>query len=129
MKALTIKATWAWAIMNAGKDIENRDWRTKFRGRIAIHSSLGLTKREYQSHMFDIYGILKAPYPDIVKYDDITRGAIIGTVEIVDCVDTSDSKWFSGKYGFVLRNPVKLEKPIPCKGRLSFWDLPDGLDL
>ena len=28
MKALTIKQPWAWAIIHAGKDIENRDWVT-----------------------------------------------------------------------------------------------------
>ena len=28
MKALSIRQPWAWAILHAGKDIENRDWRT-----------------------------------------------------------------------------------------------------
>jgi len=28
MKAITIKQPWAWAIVFAGKDIENRSWRT-----------------------------------------------------------------------------------------------------
>ena len=34
MKALSIRQPWAWAIINAGKDIENRQWPTKFRGSI-----------------------------------------------------------------------------------------------
>mgnify|MGYP006363525131 CR=1 FL=1 len=32
MKALSIRAPWWWAILYAGKDIENREWATRFRG-------------------------------------------------------------------------------------------------
>ena len=48
-------------------------------------------------------------------------------MEIVDCVAASDSPWFVGDYGFVLRNPVSFETPIPCRGALSFWNVPEGL--
>ncbi len=50
-------------------------------------------------------------------------GAIIGVVELADVVTRSRSRWFSGDYGFVLRNPRPLSRPIPCKGRLSLWNL------
>ena len=32
------------------------------------------------------------------------KGAIIGEVDIVDCVTKSTSPWFEGPFGFVLRN-------------------------
>lgn len=38
VKTLSIKQPWAWAILNAGKDIENRSRSTSFRGRILIHT-------------------------------------------------------------------------------------------
>ena len=47
-------------------------------------------------------------------------GGIVGSVEIVDCVTESDSKWFSGKYGFVLRNPEVLPF-TPCQGKLGIF--------
>jgi len=50
------------------------------------------------------------------------RGAIVGEVDIIDCVDRSDSLWFVGKYGFILANPVLYENPIPCKGKLNFFE-------
>ena len=53
-------------------------------------------------------------------------GCIVGTVDIIDCVQESDSPWFFGKYGFVLANPVALESPIPLKGALGFFDVPDN---
>ena len=38
MKAITIKQPWAWAIIFAGKDIENRTWHTHDRGPLLIHA-------------------------------------------------------------------------------------------
>jgi ASCH domain len=39
MKALPIRQPYAWLIVNGHKDIENRAWPTKFRGRVLIHAS------------------------------------------------------------------------------------------
>lgn len=39
MKTITIKQPWAWLIASGIKDIENRTWPTKFRGRVLIHAS------------------------------------------------------------------------------------------
>jgi len=48
-------------------------------------------------------------------------GAIIGVVDLVDVVQSSESRWFEGKYGFILSNPRALSRPIPCRGRLGLW--------
>jgi|SRR5882672_765658 len=126
MKALSIRQPWAWAILNAGKDIENRDWPTRFRGTVAIHAAKGMTREEYDLAMeflrdsFQLGSEIPNP-PYLNQYD---RGAILGLVDIVDCVTHSDSPWFQGEYGFVLANPRPLKTPIPCRGALNFWDVP-----
>lgn len=56
-------------------------------------------------------------------FDDLEHGGIIGSVDVVDCVATSESRWFGGLFGFVLRDPQPLPFQ-PCKGRLGFFDLP-----
>ena len=38
----------------------------------------------------------------------------------VGCVDESNSPWFCGEYGFVLRRSKPLEFE-PCKGMLGFF--------
>lgn len=125
MKALTIRQPWPWAIFTQGKDIENRDWPTRFRGRIAVHTAKGMTSAEYGDALqFICQARGHFVIPDL---EELSRGAIIGTVEIVDCVTKSESPWFMGEYGFVLRNPVLLPEPIPCKGALGFWDVPQEL--
>ncbi|MBI4604468.1 MAG: ASCH domain-containing protein [Planctomycetes bacterium] len=113
MRALTLRQPWAWAIIHAGKNVENRSWNTRIRGTVAIHAGMGLDGLEYLPR-----GV---PRP---RAGDLVRGALVGLVDIVDVVERSRSKWFFGPYGFVLRNPRPLWKPIPCKGKLGFWKVP-----
>ncbi|MNQ62267.1 ASCH domain protein [compost metagenome] len=49
MKALSIRQPWAWLIIHGGKDVENRSWHTKHRGRFLVHAAKGMTKHEYQA--------------------------------------------------------------------------------
>ncbi len=37
LQAISIRQPWAWLVVNGYKDIENRDWKTDYRGRILIH--------------------------------------------------------------------------------------------
>ncbi len=116
-KALTIRQPWAWLVCTGYKDIENRDWFAKFRGRIYVHA--GQSKLEMNDT--NLGYILKRLSKNHIEefmfaYKNMTFGAIIGEVGITDCVIESRSSWFSGKYGFNLVNPVLYDKPIPCKG-------------
>jgi hypothetical protein len=132
MRALTIRQPWAWAILRAGKDVENRDWPTNYRGPIAIHAAKGCTSDEYFSAFNFIRRIVghqrlyELGWPGY-NTDALVRGAIIGTAEIVGCVDNHPSPWFEGDYGFVIANVKALPEPIPCKGALMFWEVPAEL--
>lgn len=110
IKALSIKQPYPHHIFHDGKDVENRDWPTKGRGWFIVHA--GKTS--------------DGALPQSLA--DVPRGGIVGMARIVDCVTEMDSRWFFGRYGFVLRDafPVPL---IPCKGQLGFFRPPqDALD-
>lgn len=124
MKAITVRQPWAWAIIHAGKNIENRSWLTHLRGPIAIHAAKGLTRGEYEETIEYLPRRYRKEAP---AFEDLVRGAIIGVVDLVDCVTESKSPWFFGDYGFVLKNP-RLIKPIPCTGALGFWNLPPEIE-
>ena len=113
MKALSIRQPWAWLIAQGVKNIENRTWHTKFRGRILIHAGKKIDKAAYEHIELDL---LPAPA-------EMETGGIIGITEIIDCVKTSRSEWFSGPFGFKLINSSSLPF-TPCRGRLSFF-VPD----
>ena len=138
MKAITIRQPWAWAIFNAGKNIENRTWETNFRGTICIHAGKTLAKKAYEEGCLEIESLLspsklsrfiiKKVSIEFPSYDEMPRGAIIGAVDIVDCVTQHSSKWFEkGGFGFVLAHPILFETPIPCNGQLGIWQLHEEL--
>lgn len=123
--ALSIRQPWAWSILRAGKDIENRDWPTRLRGPICIHAAKGMTRDEYEDCLATAHAISRTtPFPTgltLPSPADLPRGGIVGTAEIVDCVSDSESPWFFGRYGFVLRQ-VKPVDFIPVRGALGFFE-------
>lgn len=121
-RALAVRQPWASAIIHLGKDIENRDWPTRYRGPVCIHASKGLKDDD----LSDFHATVQARNVSLVGKPELyfpeePQGGIIGVAEIVDCVERSDSPWFFGRFGFVLRNahPVPF---IPVKGALGFFD-------
>lgn len=120
--ALSVRQPWTWAILHAGKDIENRSWQAvnhglNQRGRIALHASKGMTKEEYEDAAEFMVGLgITTPPPH-----ELPRGCIVGSVEVVDVVTKSDSKWFFGPRGLVLRDPIACQ-PIPCVGALGYFE-------
>lgn len=119
IKALSIKQPWAWAILHAGKDIENRTWATTMRGGILIHASKGLDLEGFEFIEKEIGKSVPA-----TKY--LPTGGIVGYVEIADCVEwAEDSPWFQGPFGFVLQNPIPLIFK-QMKGQLGFFDVNIG---
>lgn len=123
MLALSVRQPWAWLIIHGGKDIENRDWPTKVRGRVLIHAAKGMTRDGYDQATLAVW----ARWPDMASKiptpHDIERGGIVGSVEITDCVIASTSPWFFGRCGFVLRDPVALSF-VPYRGMLGFFEVP-----
>lgn len=123
MKALSIRQPWAFLIVYCGKDVENRAWHTKHRGRFLVHAAKGMTKDEYAfAYRYAVErGVAYMP-----RFEELNRGGIIGSVDLVDSVDTSDSPWYMGQKAFVLRDPQPLPF-VPLKGRLQFFEVPADL--
>jgi hypothetical protein len=111
LKALTVRQPWASLIVAGIKDVENRPRRIGYRGRLAIHAGL-----QVDAEALATYGHLIEPYPP--------RGAVIGSVQVVDCVSDSGSPWAqSNCYNWILANPRRLKRPRPMKGKLGLWNL------
>lgn len=145
MKTLSIKQPWASLIASGIKNVENRTWRTKHRGRIYIHASAkrsfdSLTKGLTTAQLEKVAEHNMASYPkniliSNVKLDYLTS-AIIGEVDIIDCVLNHPSVWAEQTniflmdikeekpiWNWVLANPVLYDKPIlNVKGALSLWE-------
>lgn len=122
VKVLSVRQPWANLIVHGIKDIENRTWKTNFRGRVYIHAPL---KDDTRSIIFteDQFTCMR---DNGYKFNLTPKEtmAIIGYIDIVDCIQDSESIWAEdGCYHWVLENPVLLDKPIlNVKGKLSFWN-------
>ena len=127
MKALSIRQPWAWLILHAGKDIENRDWLTQFRGDVLIHASKTFTFADYEACAIFCCGLPEGTIaPDLTfpTFEELKpqTGGIVGVMNIKGCVETSDSPWFCGRYGFVIGSAMPM--PFhPCKGALRFFEV------
>lgn len=117
MKCLSIRQPWAWAILHAGKDSENRSWpcpQYLLGERVLVHASGTL-----DAGALEALGARRA---------DMVKSAILGSVLIVGCDREMKSRWdFQGEYHFRLENPIAFERAIPLKGKLGFFDVPDHL--
>ena len=122
MIALSIRQPWAWLIIHAGKDIENRSWPTQFRGILLVHASKGMTTAEYDEAKEFAYCIDESIA--IPPMPLLERGGIIGQVRLANCVAESASPWFCGPYGFGLTEAKPLPF-APCRGQLGLFDVSD----
>jgi hypothetical protein len=124
MKTLSIRQPWAELILQGRKTIELRTWRTHYRGPILIHA--GYTLETDGCATYD------------VNPAALARGAIVGTVEIVEMVEfdhdsfaaTRDQhldpgNWPGDVLGWRLADPQRLETPIPMRGRLGLFEVPE----
>ncbi len=126
MKVLTVRQPWAFAILHLGKDVENRNWSTTYRGPLAIHAA----KSFHSGEGWDQVLVEWEEAGFKIGTESDVRSALIGTVELYDCLpcEQVESPWKDGGDGFfcwMLRNPVPLAVPIPAKGQLGFWNAPD----
>lgn len=115
--ALSIRQPWAWFLAAGHKDVENRSWPTRFRGRILIHAARGCTGAEWSEAAEFAKTAAGVEVPPLAQLD---RGGFIGTMDIVDCVQSSPSPWFFGPYGFVIRDARPLPF-VPWRGELGFF--------
>ncbi|MEM8848606.1 MAG: hypothetical protein AAGE03_01090 [Pseudomonadota bacterium] len=127
--ALSVRQPWAWAVIHGGKDIENRSAYSvrvggMVAGRVAVHAALGMRREEYDWAVWRMgQDGLVVPRPD-----DLVRGAVIGSVEVVDFVTESASPWFGGPVGLALREPVACVA-IPAVGARGYFEWVRGGDV
>jgi hypothetical protein len=117
MLALSIRQPWAWAIIHAGKDVENRSENMARRAErligqiILIHA--GKTVDSGGFNTLENFGIA---YPD-----DLPLGGIVGSARIEAVVRRHPSRWAKrGEWQIVLANA----RPRPfrlCRGQLGFF--------
>lgn len=120
MKALTICQPYAHYIRTGEKRVENRSWKTSYRGPLAIHAGKSL---EYLS------GDPLDP--------DMHFGAVVAVCRLIECLHIAAIRdgqydrlypWLGshlhteGPWCLVLGDVKALDPVIPATGKLFLWD-------
>jgi hypothetical protein len=147
MKCLSVKPPWS-ILLFGPKDVENRTWRTKYRGPLLIHSSKTFFKTEMEAAYNRIGAISPAALHSLGPLHHWTdvgstknnhlRGVILGRVDLVGCAWGHTSPWYEGKsvrtkkgvrdnYAWIFANHVRFKEPIPFKGAQGLFNVPDEL--
>jgi hypothetical protein len=124
MKCLSLIQPYAELVVRGSKKTELRKWNTRFRGQFMVHAS----KRTD----------LKACRRFKINPERLVNGAIIGSANIYGVKYYSSRKEFvldskkhlanygeygSSRYGFMLKDAKRLNKPVYMKGMLNFFEL------
>lgn len=156
LRALTLVQPWATFMMlsdgqldGVDKDVENRPMAPPvdlIGKRFAVHAGLKFDER-------DEWGLKK--YTRSLPPMEFPQGCLLGTLELVGFVRftpgaTPSEPWEGGraegltfeqvkhvvmsrwrapnaKACWLVRNPLMLPKPLPCKGALGLWTVPPEL--
>lgn len=121
-RVLSVHPPWAWSIVFAGKDIENRSWTTPYRGPILIHAS----SKKYTGVLLNDARLeiaRNARWPLTKVPTEFPRSALLGIVDVVDCIHDSRSRWAApGNEHWKLANARPLAKAIEgIDGKLNLW--------
>lgn len=174
-RSLSVRPPWSGAIVSGYKPLENRTWGTSYRGRIAIHQSGKDDATLYRSFTqgekieivrgawIDTLPVLlnrkqtaafrrtmtdprTSPTPQQLYPSRAGVSAIIGTVDLVDCIYEGDQDrdivdairshgtpegyslpadhWYMDtQFAWIFARPILFIRPIPCHGKLNLWQL------
>lgn len=122
LQCLSVRQPWASLIIAGVKTVENRPYPTPIRGTIAIHASG--EESEFTYKLAQDYIRERGIQVELPAIDDLPTNAVIGLVDIVDCVKDSSDRWFTGPFGYTLsrprRGPIKPMMAEPGFSHVSY---------
>lgn len=135
MRVLSIRQPWAWLILHAGKDIENREWGRKYpalhtarnlagtRDFFLIHTGKGMTRGEYDDAVAFAHSVDGDRPIAVPAFEVLQRGGIVGIARLTQVVEFSTSPWFFGAIGLVMQDAAPLPFK-PLTGARGFFEAP-----
>ena len=137
MRGLTVMQPWASAIASGKKTVENRTWGVPgyVTGKtIAIHAGRSV---DWDATAAAWIAAGLVPYDGSATYpwtSGLTLGAVIAVARVTgSCVpwecSGECSPWaVKGQDHWLLADVRPLPDPVPCRGMLGLWRLPDDVE-
>lgn len=154
MKGLSLTQPFSTLIALGAKHIETRSYARAYRGPLAIHASATAITKADRELIERLPGFKNALWPHEnywPLHQKLPFGAIVATCDLVDVVPVETLSWeflnrprrwngapadqtfcelnfgnyAAGRYGWKLENIRKLPEPIPYKGALGLFNVPN----
>lgn len=122
VRVLTVRQPWATALVSGGKDVENRQWHTDWRGWVLVHA--GLVTETFISA--DLRRRLHDP-------STLPKGVVLGAIHLDDVrspVRPCCSVWAARGQFHWIHDPsraIPLVQPVAWKGAQGLCRAPVGL--
>mgnify|MGYP003522317705 CR=1 FL=1 len=149
MKALTLWPEWAWAICHLGKNVENRSLvippglyclhagarfcgeytKDKYKGEALLSVWNTAHKQRLTVDQANTLSALESVLPDI------PTSSIVGIIKVTGHTNYQHRALWDSPMGWAapgqIANHIELVSvlptPIPCKGALGLWTVPDNI--
>jgi hypothetical protein len=137
MKALSVSQPWASLLVLGVKRLETRCWQTSHRGPLLIHASRNFQRAGRMLCLQEpIRSALRTVGIDSCK--QLPLGVVLGVVELVDCLRVEEAgavppeelplgDFTPGRWLWYVTQPRPLASPVPYRGRLGLFEVPDSL--
>lgn len=135
MRALTVHEPWAGWLASGVKPVENRSWPppdAALGQPLAIHSSKRVERRGLEfgeDHGIKLHELVSGAVIGVGRLaawfhiDGSARAREEGDISRPEVDDLLKSVFFVGPFGWVLKDVIRLESPVPASGRQRLWYL------
>lgn len=128
---LSLRQPWGSVMLHGPKDLENRPWRTGYRGVQLVHASM--TKNDIS---LDVFTRIRELWPafdaTLLRQGtwNIPRGCILGIVKVAGCVrpeSVPQSPWAWGPWCHQWPRRSAFLRTIPYSGSRDIFPVPTDL--
>lgn len=153
---LTARQPWAFGLLH-GKPVENRTWEMRFRGKLWLHAgarsrwdTVAAQESTLIRSAWDAYVRTIPDWPGLPCSDvELNRkttlmpfGAVAALMEVTGCHHADEcsgqhfrrwrelcSPWAAyNQFHIEMTVIQELPEPVPCRGMLGLWRLPDDVE-
>jgi hypothetical protein len=131
IKALSIHEPWASAIALGHKCYETRDWKTNYRGLLAIHAA----KKRFNSKQYNPTFVKQLAYDNLLTY---RYGELVCLVDLVDCIPVENIRntlsakelaygnYDDGRFAFEMELVQSINTNMQVRGQQGLFNITYG---
>lgn len=141
IRGLSLLQPWASLMAFDEKRVETRSWATSYRGLVAIAASAKWDRESLELAYDDPDFIWAWNRHGVTRLRELPLGAVLCVGRLVDCIRTeyidlrraeyaereeAFGNYAAGRYAWVFAGMRTLPSPVPVKGSLGLYRIPDS---